>query len=223
MDLTAVRISLQVATTSTLLAVALGVPLAWWLARTRVPGRGILSGAVLLPMLLPPTVLGYLLLLLVGRQGPLGQVLIAVFDFTPLFHWSGAALAAFVVSVPFLIRTAQAGFEAVDPVLEEAARTLGRTEQAIFWTVTFPLAWRAIAAGIAMAFARAIGEFGATLMVAGSIPGRTQTLSIAIYEAVQGNRLDDARVLSLLLVLITIGVLALIGIVSGRPELTWRR
>ncbi len=218
----ALRLSLQIGLTSTALAVVLGVPAAWWLARTRFRGRELLSALVLLPMVLPPTVLGYYLLLAVGRRSALGSALDSAFDFSLVFDWTGGVLAAFVVSVPFLIRTAQAGFEAIDTTFEEAARTLGRSEFSIFLSVALPLAWPSVLAGTALALARALGEFGATLMVAGNIPGRTQTMSLAIYDAVQAGRTTDAQVLALTLTLVTLGLLVAIGAAARRRGLLWR-
>ena len=223
MDTTALLLSLRVALVSTALAVVLGVPLAWWLARTHFWGRDVLSSLVLVPMLLPPTVLGYYLLQLVGRDSVIGSLLESTLGFSLVFHWSGAVLAAFVASTPFLVRTAQAGFEAVNPAYEEAARTLGRSEVAVFLTVTVPLAWKAILAGVAMALARAMGEFGATLLVAGDVPGRTQTLSLAIFDAVQANRLGDAQVMALTLALVTLGLLVVMGSLAGGNGRVWRR
>jgi molybdate transport system permease protein len=185
------------------LAVALGVPLAWALARKRFPGRGLIAVLIVLPMVLPPTVLGYALLTALGRQGPVDPVLRAVFGESLVFTPAAAVLAALVAATPFLVRAAQGGFEQVDATYEEAARTLGRREASIFITVTVPLAWRGIVAGIALCFARAIGEFGATLMLAGNIPGRTQTASIAIYDAVQAGRLEQATSLALALAVMT--------------------
>jgi molybdate transport system permease protein len=211
MDISTVTLSLRVALVSTALVVVIGVPIAWGLARLRFWGRDLLSALVLVPMLLPPTVLGFYLLQSVGRSSAIGSALESVLGFSLVFHWSGAVLAAFVSSLPFLVRTVQAGFEAVDPTYEEAARTLGRRELGVFRTVTVPLAWKAIMAGVAMALARAMGEFGATLMVAGNVPGRTQTMSIAIYDAVQENRIGDAQVLVLTLTLITVGLLVAVG------------
>lgn len=198
-DLFPLGLSLRVAAAATLLAFLLGIPLAWVLARGRFPGRQVLAIAVVLPMVLPPTVLGYYLLVAVGRQSPVGRSIEAIFGEPLVFTPLAAVLASFVAALPFLVRAAQGGFEQVDSVYEEVARTLGRSEWAIFRTVTVPLAWRGIAAGLALAFARAMGEFGATLMLAGNIPGRTQTASIAIYDAVQGGRLDQANALALLL------------------------
>jgi molybdate transport system permease protein len=211
MDWDALRISLQVALTSTFFATLVGVPFAWWLARARFPGRGIVSALVLAPMVLPPTVLGYYLLQAVGRRSAIGGVLESVLDFSFVFDWTGAVLAAFVVSTPFLVRTAQAGFESIDAVYEEAARTLGRSEISVFWHVALPLARRSVLAGVALAMARALGEFGATLMVAGNLPGRTQTMSIAIYDAVIAGRTSDARVLAITLTLVSVGLLVAIG------------
>ena len=203
MDWSPLWLSLRVGAAATALAFLTGVPLAWLLARSRFPGRDIVSVLVLLPMVLPPTVLGYYLLLLIGRQGIVGELSEAIGLGRIVFTPAAAVIAAFVAAVPFLVRTAQSGFEQVERVYEEAARTLGRSELAIFFTVTMPLAWRGILAGVALAFARAMGEFGATLMVAGNIPGRTQTASIAIYDAVQAFRLADAHLLALVLSLVT--------------------
>jgi molybdate transport system permease protein len=203
-------LTLRVAALATLLAFAAGVPLAWLLARRRFPGRDLLGVLVLLPMVLPPTVLGYYLLVAVGRGSPVGRAAEALGVGRIVFTPAGAVLAAFVAALPFLTRAAQAGFEGVDRTYEEAARTLGRTELAVFATVTVPLAWRGIVAGVALGFARATGEFGATLMVAGNIPGRTQTASIAIYDAVQAGRMADAHLLALLLSLLAGGVLLLL-------------
>ena len=202
MDLEPLALSLRVSTVATALAVAAGVPLAWVLARKRFVGRDVVAVLVVLPMVLPPTVLGYTLLVALGRQGPVDPLIRALFGDGLVFTPIAAVLAAFVAATPFLVRAAQGGFEQVDATYEEAARTLGRREVAIFFTVTAPLAWRGIVAGIALCFARAIGEFGATLMLAGNIPGRTQTGSVAIYDAVQAGRLDQATALALGLALI---------------------
>ena len=222
MDWEALRLTVQVALTSTVLAVAVGVPLAWWLARLRSGWREVLSALVLVPMVLPPTVLGYYLLQAVGRRSAIGSALEDAFGFSFVFDWTGAVLAAFVVSLPFLVRTAQAGFESVDRIYEEAARTLGRSELSIFLTVAVPLAWRSVLAGVALALGRAVGEFGATLMVAGNIPGRTRTMSLAIYEAVQTGRASEAQVLALTLTLATVGLLVAIGVAARRGVPSWR-
>jgi molybdate transport system permease protein len=203
-------LSFLIALQATGLALLVGLPLAWILARSRFPGRDLFAVAVLLPMVLPPTVLGYYLLSLIGRGGIVGRAAEAVGVDRLVFTPAAAVLAAFVASVPFLVLAARAGFEQVDHVYEEAARTLGRSEWAIAFTVTLPLAWRGIVAGTALTFARAVGEFGATVMVAGSIPGSTRTASIAIYDAVQAGRMDDAHSMALLLTVTTTVVLLLI-------------
>ncbi len=203
-------LSLRIATIATLLAVVIGVPLARVLARSRFPGRDVLGVIVLLPMVLPPTVLGYYLLLLIGRGGVIGRFAEAIGIGRLVFTPTAAVIAAFVASLPFLVRAAQAGFEQTDPAYEEAARTLGRGELSIFLSVSIPLAWRGILAGVALGFARAMGEFGATLMVAGNIPGRTQTASVAIYDSVQAFRMEEAHLLALALSILTGGILLLL-------------
>jgi molybdate transport system permease protein len=207
----ALSLSLQVALVATLFAVLLGVPLAWVLARRTFPGKELLSVVVLLPMVLPPTVLGYYLLVVVGREGPVGVAWETLGLGRIVFTPTGAVIAAFVAALPFVVRTAQGGFEQVDRTFEEAARTLGWGELGIFLAVTVPLAWRGILAGLALGFARAVGEFGATLMVAGNVPGRTRTASTAIYDAVQAGRYDQANLLALLLSLMAGGILFAIG------------
>jgi molybdate transport system permease protein len=198
-DLFPVWLSLRVALCATALTLALGLPLAWVLARRRFPGRDLLEGAVVLPLVLPPTVLGYYLLLLIGSRGPVGRALGSI-GIELAFTWRAAVLAASLGSIAFLVKAAQAGFESVDQRLEQAARTLGRPEWSIFWTITLPLAWRSVFAGTVLAFCRALGDFGITLMVAGSIPGLTQTLPLAIYDAVQANQMREADLMALIAV-----------------------
>ncbi|MGH8854660.1 MAG: molybdate ABC transporter permease subunit, partial [Telluria sp.] len=152
-------------------------------------------------------VLGYYLLVLLGRNGPVGAWLEAAFGIRLIFTWQGAVIAAAIVTFPLVFKPARAAFEGIDGRLEDAARVLGISEIALFFRVTLPLAWRGILAGALLAFARALGEFGATLMVAGSIPGRTQTLSIAVYEAVQAGQDDVANLLVLITSAVCIGVL----------------
>lgn len=209
-----VYLSLKVASLATLSSILLGIPLAWLLARRRLPGADLIGAIVTLPMVLPPTVLGYYLLVLVGRQSTIGHWLEQRFGITLVFTWQAAVLAAAVVAIPLMVRATQAAFEAIDPHVEAAARTLGRSELSIFFTVTVPLAWRGVLAGTVLAFARAMGEFGATLMVAGNIPGRTQTLSIAIYDAVQAGNDSLANALVVLISAVTIIALVLLGKVA---------
>lgn len=180
------RLSLQVAASATVLTALVGVVLAYALARWRFRGRDALDLLVTMPMVLPPVVTGYLLLVLSGRTGPLTAALRAVTgrDLSVTFTWYAAVLAAFVVSLPLTVKTARAAIESVDPALIEASHTLGRGEIATALHVVMPLARRGIAAGLVLSFARALGEFGATVMVAGNVPGRTNTMPLEIYNAV---------------------------------------
>ncbi|WP_312542717.1 molybdate ABC transporter permease subunit [Achromobacter mucicolens] len=190
-------LSLKVAGWATLLATVAGTAAAYCLSRWRWPGRDLLDAILTLPLVLPPTVLGYYLLVLLGRRGIIGETL-AGWGIELVFTWQGAVVAASVVAFPLVFKSARAAFESVDGQLENAARVLGVGEADVFFRVTLPLAARGIAAGVLLAFARALGEFGATLMIAGNLPGRTQTLSVAIYEAVQAG--DDATANMLVLV-----------------------
>jgi len=209
-DLFPLRLSLQVATLATAICLVLGVALAWLLARRQFWGRGVLSALVTLPLVLPPTVLGYYLLQVLGRRSLVGEFLEDAFGLRIVFAWEGAVVASTIVALPLMVLSARAAFEAVDPSLENTARTLGRTNLAVFFTVTLPLAWPGVAAGTALAFARAIGEFGATLMLAGNIPGKTQTMPIAIYDAWQSG--DAALANSLVAILTVTSVLSLLVI-----------
>ncbi len=191
----ALALTLKVAGWATAINLLLGVGVGFMLARWRFPGRDLLDAALTLPMVMPPTVLGYYLLVLIGSQGPLGQWLLQHFGIRLIFTWQAAVIAATIVAFPLVFKAARAAFENVDPQLEDAARTLGIGAWAVFFRVSLPLAWRGILAGLLLSFARALGEFGATLMVAGSIAGKTQTLSIAVYEAVQAGQDDTANFL----------------------------
>jgi molybdate transport system permease protein len=211
MDLTPLWLTLKVAGVATLLTFLVGVNLAFLVARSRFWGREGLDAFCTLPLVLPPTVLGYYLIVIIGRQGWLGQWLQATWGISLIFTWQGAALAAAVVSLPLIFKSARAAFEEVDANLENAARTLGLSESAVFFRVSLPLAWRGILAGAMMAFARSMGEFGATLMVAGNLPGKTQTLSIAVYDAVQAGNDAGATVLVLLISVVCITILVVSG------------
>jgi molybdate transport system permease protein len=188
-------LTLKVAAWATGLNLFLGIGAGYALARARVPGRNVIDAVLTLPMVMPPTVLGYYLLVLIGSHGPIGAWLLQHFGMRLIFTWQAAVIAATVVSFPLVFKAARAAFETVDPQLEDAARSLGLSSAAVFFRVSLPLAWRGILAGLLLAFARALGEFGATLMVAGSIPGQTQTLSIAVYEAVQAGQDSTANFL----------------------------
>ncbi len=208
----ALSLSLQVAGWATALNLVLGIGVGYLLARTRFPGRDLLDTVLTLPMVMPPTVLGYYLLVLLGRHGWVGRWLQDTWGINLIFTLQGAVIAATIVAFPLVFKPARAAFEAIDRQMEEAGRVLGISEVGIFLRITLPLAWRGILAGVLLAFARALGEFGATLMVAGSIPGKTQTLSIAVYEAVQAGQ--DAVANTLVLITSLVCIVVLLG--AGR-------
>lgn len=185
----------KIAGVAVLLALLTGVAAAWAMHRLRFPGRPLVDAILTLPMVLPPTVLGYYLLTMLGRRSPLGQWLEEVLGIRLIFTWQGAVIAAAIVAFPLVYQGTRAALEGVDRQLEDAARVLGSNELRVFARVTAPLAWPGILAGTMLAFARAMGEFGATLMVAGSLPGRTQTLALAIYDSVQAGKDDEALLL----------------------------
>lgn len=205
-------LSLRVALISTTLVVLVGTGVAWTLARGRFNGREVLDAVVTLPLVLPPTVLGYYLLVLLGRRSMFGRALEWATGLQFVFTWRGAVVAASVGALPLMVKTARASIAAVETDMENAARTLGRSEWQVFREVTLPLASRGIVAGAMLAFARSLGDFGATLMVAGNIPGRTQTAAIAIYDATQAGH-DD---LALTLVVILSGVAFLLLYATNR-------
>lgn len=209
---TALFLSLKVAGFATLINLFLGIGLGYLMARRRFFGRELLDSILTLPMVMPPTVLGYYLLVLLGKKSWIGAWLYTQFGINLIFTWQAATIAAAIVALPLVLKPARAAFEGVDSQLEQVARSLGLSEMAIFFRVTLPLAWRGILAGVLLGFARAFGEFGATLMVAGSIVGKTQTLSIAIYEAVQAG--DDT--LANTMVLMASIVCILILLVAGK-------
>ena len=211
----ALALSLKVAGWATALNLVLGVAAGFALARLRFPGRELLDAVLTLPMVLPPIVLGYYLLVVIGKRGWLGAWLWDTFGIHLIFTWQGAVIAATIVAFPLVMKSARAAFEGVDPQLERAGRVLGLGEGALFFRVTLPMAWRGVLAGVLLAFARALGEFGATLMVAGSIPGKTQTLSVAVYEAVQAGQDDTANLLVLIVSLTCIVVLLAAGRLAG--------
>jgi molybdate transport system permease protein len=209
-DLAPLWLSVRVASLATVLIVAAGVPLAHLLARGRFPGKGLLAGLLVLPLVMPPTVLGYYLLQMLGRRAWLGWWLEHRLGVILVFHWSGAVVASAVAAFPLFLLPARGAIEGVDPALEDVARMLGRRESSVFVSVTLPLAWRGIAAGAVLAFVRALGDFGATMMVAGNIPGRTQTAALAIYNAVETNEPARAGWLSLCVSAVSIVALWLV-------------
>lgn len=202
-------LSLRVAALSTLIAFLLALFLAWLLANREFRGKEILDASITLPFVLPPTVLGYYLLVLLGRASPLGKVYEWIFGQPLVFTWQAAVVAALIHSAPLLIKSARAALESVDRSYERAARTLGASEWRIFWRVSLPLAWNSVLAATALAFARSLGDFGVTIMLAGNIPGRTQTLSVAIYDAVEGGQGALARTLVLVISVVALVILAL--------------
>ena len=205
-------LTLKVALWATAINTVLGVAAGWLLARHRFVARDMVSAVLTLPLVLPPTVVGYYLLVLIGRRGWLGQWLHDTLGINLIFTWQGAVIAATVVAFPLVLTSARSAFEAVDPQLERAARVLGLGEWAVFFRVTLPMAWPGILAGVLLVFARSLGEFGATLMIAGSIPGRTQTLSVAVHDAVQAG--DDATA-NLLVVIISVTCMVFL-LLAGR-------
>jgi molybdate transport system permease protein len=217
--LTPLSLTLKVAASATLLATLFGVAAGLLLSRARFAGRDIVDALLLLPMVMPPTVLGYYLLVVFGRKSAVGHWLGENFGIQLIFTWQGAAVAAAVVAFPLVFKAARTAFEGINPDFQNAGRTLGYSEWTLFTRVTFPLAWRGIAAGSMLAFARAMGEFGATLMIAGNIPGRTQTLSIAIYEAVNAG--DDTLANGLVFVasLVCVGLLVAASVLVRRGHL----
>lgn len=191
-DLSPLFLSLKVATIATICVFFVSIALARFMARKDFWGKSIVDALILLPLVLPPTVIGFGLIVLFGVNGPLGILLENLFGFRVVFTWIGAAIASFVVALPLMYQSALAAFEKVDPRWENVGRTMGVSEWKIFRTVTFPLAWPGILAGVILAFARAIGEFGATLMIAGYIPGLTETIPLAIYFAYEAGQMDKA-------------------------------
>jgi molybdate transport system permease protein len=183
-------VTLETAVTATFITFFLGIGLAYLVVRLK-RGQGLMDAVITLPMVLPPTVVGFFLLLAFGKRSAIGQLLLQ-FDITLVFTWKAAVIAAVVVSLPLMYRTARGAFEQLDRNIIYAARTLGVSEWRIFWHILIPNARHGILAGLVLAFTRALGEFGATIMFAGNIPGRTQTMSTAIYAAVQANDYDLA-------------------------------
>ena len=206
---TPLLLTLKVGLLATLFATLAGILCARVLGRRHSLPRDVAESLLTLPLVLPPTVLGYYLLVVLGRNGVVGAWLLEHFGISLIFTWQGAVIAAAIAAFPLILRSARAAFAAVDLPLEQAARTLGLGETALFFRVTLPLAWRGVLAGALLAFARAMGEFGATLMVAGSLPGRTQTLALAIYDAVMAG--DDARAAMLVWIALLVAVVVLIA------------
>jgi molybdate transport system permease protein len=218
-----VLLSLRVALAATLFCFIFGLSLARLFTARKIPFRGFWEALILMPMVLPPTVLGYLLLLLFGKRGPVGALLDRI-GVPVVFTTAAAVIASIVVSLPLMYQSCKAALRSVDPQYARVARTLGLREGFIFWRITFPLAAPGIISGTALAFARALGEFGATLMVAGNIPGRTQTIPLALYSAVEGGRSSEAGLLLGVTVTLAFVLVAIVGwcerraFAPARPE-----
>jgi molybdate transport system permease protein len=214
--LSALTLSLVVATFATIIVGVSGTAAGWFLARHEFRGREWLDALLNLPLVLPPTVTGYYLIVLLGRRGLLGEPLYALTGWSIPFTWVAAVVAAGVMAFPLMVRAARVAFEELDPRHELAAATLGHDGLSVFLRVALPLARRGLVAGVVLAFARALGEFGATLMLAGNIPGRTQTLPLAIYEAVMTGEDRTALVLALVLTAVSVVVIVLAGRLGRR-------
>ncbi|MEY3827536.1 MAG: hypothetical protein RLZZ148_2356 [Cyanobacteriota bacterium] len=221
-DLSPLWISLKIAFLATIIAFFAGTLAAYLMYSYRGKGKGIIDGIFTLPLVLPPTVVGFLLLLLLGRNSPLGQVMIEA-GMSVIFTWQGAVIAATVVAFPLMYKTVLGAFEQVNLDLINAARTLGARNSRIFWQILLPLAWRGVVAGTILAFARALGEFGATLMLAGNIPGKTQTMPIAIFFASEGGNMQEALAWVLLMIAIALGSISAINHYSSSQSsyLSW--
>lgn len=192
LDYSPLFLSLKVAVISTSIVFIAGVFFAHRFSRKKFLGKSIIESVFMLPLVLPPTVVGFALLILFGKNGWIGKWLLEWFDFQIIFTWIGAVIAAIVVSFPLMYQSAAAAFDSLDKKLENAARTMGASEWRVFWTISFPLAWPGLLAGLVLSFARGLGEFGATLMLAGYIPGKTDTIPMAIYFAVESGQMEKA-------------------------------
>ncbi|VEP17375.1 Molybdate ABC transporter, permease protein [Hyella patelloides LEGE 07179] len=209
-DLTPIWISLKTATTATVITFFLGIMAARWMLGYRGKSKGLIEGLLTAPLVLPPTVVGFLLLLLFGRNGFIGQIL-DYFGVTVIFSWYATVIASTVVAFPLMYKTASGAFKQIDASLIACARTLGASEWLIFWRIMLPLARPGLIAGTLLAFARALGEFGATLMLAGSIPGKTETIPIAIFFAAEGGAMDRALLLVIIMLVISLGVITAVN------------
>jgi molybdate transport system permease protein len=205
-----ILLSLRVAAIATAFTLAIGLGLARLFTSRRVPLLRLWEAIILLPMVFPPTITGYLLLILLGRRGPVGRLL-ASLGLQVIFTWGAAVIASITVSLPLMYQNCRAALRGVDPRLEDAGRTLGLSEARVFRRISLPLAMPGILAGLALSFARALGEFGATLMVAGNIPGRTQTIPLALYSAVEGDRGSEANLYLLVTVILSFAVVIAAG------------
>ena len=211
-----VKLSLKVAAVSTAVVLLIGLPTAYLLASRDFPFKNLVDALITLPLVFPPTVTGYLLLVLLGKNGPIGEVLYKLFSTGVVFTWYGAVVASSVAAFPIFVKTARSSIESVNRNLIYAAYTLGKGEVETFFKVVLPIAKRGVAAGLVLSFARAIGEFGATLMVAGNIPFKTNTVPIEIYSSVSEGNFERANLLTALIALISLGVILTVNRLSRR-------
>lgn len=221
MDWAPLLLSFQVASAATLLAGVVGIAVAGWMWRGRMPGRELVDVIITAPMVLPPTVLGYYLLLLIGKRSVLGQGFERLVGHPLVFTPTAAVLAATLTALPFVVRSARAAMQDVDPRLLGAAATLGAPPWRVFCTVVLPLSRGGILAGLTLGFARALGDFGVTLMVAGNLPGLTQTASLAIYDAVQAGREGDAAAMAAVMTALAVAALLLGGRLGRARQHGW--
>ncbi|QNH66680.1 molybdate ABC transporter permease subunit [Proteus vulgaris] len=206
----AIILSLKVSTVAVIISLPFGIFMAWLLVRVRFPGKSLLDSIIHLPLVLPPVVVGYLLLISMGRRGFIGEWLYGWFGFSFTFSWRGAALASAVVAFPLMVRAIRLALEAVDQRMEQAARTLGASPLRVFFTITLPLSMPGIIAGIVLAFARSLGEFGATITFVSNIPGETRTIPLAMYTLIEtpGAEMDAARLCVIAIILALVSLMA---------------
>lgn len=202
MDFSPLWISLKTAFLETIITSIIGIFISYKMANYKGRGRGLIDGVFTLPLILPPTVIGFFLLLICGKNGFVGKIFMS-FNKNIIFSWSATVIAATVVAFPMMYRTCRSAFEQIDKNMISAARTLGLSETKIFFKIAIPLAWPGIIGGLVLSFARALGEFGATLMIAGNIPGKTQTMPVAIFFAVEGGDMNKAMLWVLIIVAIS--------------------
>ena len=217
MDFSPLWISLKTAFVATVITFIIGIVISYKMANYRGKGRGIIDGIFTLPLILPPTVVGFFLLLICGKNGVIGKIIMS-FDKNIIFTWSATVIAATVVSFPMMYRTCRSAFEQIDKNMILAARTLGLSESKIFFKIAIPLAWPGIIGGLVLSFARALGEFGATLMIAGNIPGKTQTMPVAIFFAVEGGDMNKALLWVLIIVAISFIMIFLLNFWSDKQQ-----
>jgi len=214
-----VILSIKVASISVIFVFLFGVLAAYVMKMVDIPGKAVLESLFTLPLVLPPVVIGFLLLFLVGKRGPVGILLTKYFDMQIIFTQSAAVLAGTVVSFPLMYQSIKTAFEGIDKALEDASRTLGANEWRVFWTVTMPLSWSGLVSGLVLSFARTLGEFGATIMVAGNILGKTQTIPLAIYFATESNDLVTAGMYVVIISVITFSIIFGLNYWKGKKVL----